>query len=283
MIDKLKRLIKTLISTPIITAIGYLLMIMPRMFDRPDMDRFRGWLYAHRGLHNNNSDAPENSLNAFKKAVDKGYGIELDVQLTKDDKIVVCHDFDLKRICGVNKKIRDLTYEELSRYTIFDSDSGVPLFSDVLKVVDGKVPLIIEYKMPSFDTKICEMVDRMLLTYHGAYMVESFHPVVPLWYKRNRADVVRGILSSDYELSGEADDTPKLILMLSKNLLFNFLVKPDFIAYDCRFYNNISRKLCKSLFRAPSVAWTIKSEAELEARRDDYDIFIFEGFTPLQY
>ena len=101
-----------------IIVVLYLLMIMPRMVKRPDFRPFTGRLYAHRGLHNNETNAPENSMNAFAKAVDAGYGIELDVQLTKDEKMVVCHDFDLKRICGKDVKVRDLTYEELQQYPI---------------------------------------------------------------------------------------------------------------------------------------------------------------------
>ena len=280
MASKIINVIRTILLAPFITATGYLLLIMPRMKRRPGYKRFTLWHYAHRGLHNNATDAPENSMNAFKKAVDKGFGIELDVQLTKDDRIVVCHDFDIKRIAGVDKKIADMTYDELKSYKIMGTDSTVPLFTDVLELVDGKVPLIIEYKMPSFDTKICEMVDKILEGYRGMYMIESFHPIVSYWYKKNRPGIIRGILSSDYELGGGSDGAPKPVLLASKNLLFNFLIKPDFVAYDCRFYNNLSRVICKRLFKAPAVAWTIKSQDELEARADDYDMFIFEGFLP---
>ncbi|MCR4611379.1 MAG: glycerophosphodiester phosphodiesterase [Lachnospiraceae bacterium] len=283
MLDKIKRFIRTILLAPVITGIGYLLMIMPNMTGRSRFAGFKKWLYAHRGLHDNESDAPENSLKAFAKAVDKGFGIELDVQMTKDGKIVVCHDFDLKRVCGVNKKIKNMTYDEISKYNILDSDSKIPLFSEVLEEVAGKVPLIIEYKLPSFDTSICEIVDEMLSDYKGIYMVESFHPMAVWWYKKNRPAIIRGILSSDYLLSGGTDGTPKFILSMSKNLLFNFIVKPDFVAYDCRYFSNPSRQLCKKLYRTPSVAWTIKSQRELDAREKDYDIFIFEGFTPVKY
>ena len=280
MLRKIGNIIRTIILAPFITAIGYLFMIMPRIFTSPGIKRFTLWYYAHRGLHDNNTDAPENSINAFEKAVEHGYGIELDVQLTRDKKVVVCHDFDLKRICGVDKKIADMTYDELLRYNILDSDCKIPLFSEVLKVIDGKVPIIIEYKLSNLDTGICEIVNEMLLSYNGMYMIESFNPMITYWYKKNRPDVVRGILASDYELGGGAEDNSRIILMMSKNLLFNWLIKPDFIAYDCRFYTNHSRQACRKVFKAPSVAWTIKSQEELDARSDDYDIFIFEGFIP---
>lgn len=280
MIKSIKKVLLTIILSPIITMLGYLCMIMPNMSKRDETLKFAKWLYAHRGLYDNESDAPENSLLAFKKALDKGYGIELDVQKTLDGKIVVCHDFDIKRICGVDRRIKDMTYDELSKYHILNSDSKIPLFSEVLEVVDGRVPLIVELKMPDFNTDLCNIVDKMLSDYNGLYMVESFHPMAVLWYKRNRKDIIRGVLSSDYINSDSADNTPGIILSMSKNLLFNILIRPDFIAYDCRYFSNISRQICKKLYKTPQVAWTIKSSEQLEARRADYDIFIFEGFMP---
>lgn len=164
----------------LVIVVLYLLMIMPRMINRPDFTPFQGRLYAHRGLHDNETNAPENSLNAFQKAVDAGYGIELDVQLTKDEKMVVCHDFDLKRICGADVKVRDLTFEELQGYHICKSDQTIPTFEEVLRLIDGKVPLIIEYKVPGMSAKVCEMADALLQDYKGLYCVESFHPLAVL-------------------------------------------------------------------------------------------------------
>ncbi len=277
----IKRFFRRLIAAPIITGIGYLLMIMPRMFGRPTFEQVeKKKLFAHRGLYDNKSDAPENSMKAFKKAVDMGYGIELDVQLTKDKKVVVFHDFDLKRMCFVDKKVSDMTYAELCKLTLLDTDCKIPLFEDVLDLVDGKVPLIVEYKLPTFGTEVCEIVDEMLMYYNGYYCIESFHPMAVLWYRRNRPEVVRGILASDYVAAGDDEDNSKIVMSMSKNLLFNFLIKPDFIAYDTRYFTNLSRQLCKKLFKAPSVAFTIKSQAELDKRSEDYDIFIFEGFIP---
>ena len=89
----------------VVLAILYFLMIMPRMAHKPDTACFKEWLYAHRGLHDNATQAPENSMAAFRKAVDAGFGIELDIQLTKDKIPVVFHDFTLKRVCGGEGKI----------------------------------------------------------------------------------------------------------------------------------------------------------------------------------
>ena len=277
----ISKLFRKILFAPVVTGIGYLAAIMPRMFQRPTFELIeKKRLYAHRGLYDNKTDAPENSMKAFKKAIDAGFGIELDVQLTKDERVVVFHDFDLKRICNVDKKVKDLTYAEISKLNILDTDCKIPLFEDVLELVDGKVPLIIEYKLPDFKTDICEIVDGMLQYYNGSYCIESFHPMAVFWYRIKRPEVVRGILSSDYVATGDVEGASPIVMSMSKNLLFNFIIRPDFVAYDCRFFTNPSRQICKKLFKAPSVAWTIKSQKELELRQDDYDVFIFEGFIP---
>ena len=131
-------------------------------------------MIAHRGLFNNNSDAPENSLAAFRNALEHGFGMELDVQLTKDGKLVVFHDFDLKRMCGVHKKLTELTYAELEQYSLKNSTEKIPLFSDVLELVNGKVPLVVEIKV-DFDYKATtEAAAAMLSEYKGVYCMECF-------------------------------------------------------------------------------------------------------------
>ena len=99
-----------------VLAILYLLMIMPRLTNRRERKKFLSVYYAHRGLHDNETPAPENSMAAFRKAVDAGYGIELDVQVTKDKIPVVFHDFTLQRVCGQEGKVCDYTYEELQKF-----------------------------------------------------------------------------------------------------------------------------------------------------------------------
>ncbi len=251
----------------------YLFMICPRIFHKPDVSAFYGVHYAHRGLFDNKSNAPENSLNAIRKAVEAGYGIEFDVQLSKDDVPVVFHDASLKRVCGVDGKVWDYTLEELQKMKLCDSDQTVPTFEEVLKVVNGKVPLIIEYKMDRVDTKVCELGDRMLKNYRGTYCIESFHPFAVQWYRKNRPDVVRGQLSENFARSGRKT----LHLRVMTYLLSNCLTRPDFIAYCHKDASNISRRICK-LMGALSVTWTIKSQEEYEKAKKHFDLFIFDSF-----
>lgn len=266
-----------LLGIVVAAALLYLLMIMPRMIHKADKTPFMGVLYAHRGLHDNDSDAPENSMAAFRKAVEGGYGIEFDVQLSKDRVPVVFHDFTLERMCGINGKVCDYTYEELSHFTLCDSKEQIPCLEEVLGLIDGQVPLIIEYKIEWMDGQVCRVADEILQNYPGDYCIESFNPIGVFWYRKNRPDVMRGQLADAFYSRKEY--TGKLYLLL-QNLLFNFLTKPDFVAYNHKEANRLSRRLCRNLYRNTAVAWTIKSEEELTKAGKEFDLFIFDSFIP---
>ncbi len=255
----------------------YLFMICPKIINKKDCSCFKGYYYAHRGLYNNNSDHPENSLKAIKKAVKHGYGIELDVQLTKDNELVVFHDASLKRVCGIDGNVWDYTYEELKQMKLFDSNETIPTFKEVLDTINGQVPFILEYKLDKPQTLVCELSNQLLKTYKGLYCIESFHPLALIWYKKNRPDIIRGQLSMNYWK--EEKHKGKIIMLLLTYLLSNFLTRPDFIAYDQEDYKNISRKLCK-YFKAFSVGWTVPSQERYEKIKNEFDIIIFENYLP---
>lgn len=257
----------------------YLLAIMPKLRVNPDFKQFEGWLYAHRGYHNNKKPkAPENSLPAFKLAVEKGYGIELDVQLTKDKIPVVFHDYDLNRACGVDKKVSELTYDELKQYKLFKSQETIPTFREVLKCIGGKVPIIVELKIPWDPKEICTLASKELKNYKGLYCIESFNPFGLIWYKKHYPRVVRGQLSTDFVKDNI--EGSKVQYFILKHLLFNFLTKPDFIAYHHIYKKALSFSICKKLYKVKTVAWTIKSQEELEENKNDFDLLIFDKFTP---
>ncbi len=264
-----------LICVFVILAIFYLLAIMPRVTPR-SMHEFKNWNYAHRGFHDNKTDAPENSAKAMELAVENGYGIELDVQLTKDEKVVVFHDANLKRVCGVDAKVSSMTYEELQQLRLLDSDEKIPLFSEVLKIIDGKVPLIMEVKMVNAKTRVCELANKELEGYKGIYCMESFHPFAVQWYRKNRPDVVRGQLAANFKNEGQKEGLQEWLVHM---LMINVLGRPDFVAYSHKSANNISRRLTR-MFGATAVAWTIRSQEELDRNKKKFDLFIFEGFRP---
>ncbi len=261
----------------VVLIILYMLAIMPRMVHKPDTRSFAKWMYAHRGLHDNDTDAPENSIKAFEKAVEAGFGIELDIQLSKDKIPVVFHDFTLERICGVDGKVCDYTYEELQSFKLCASEERIPKFEDVLKLVDGRVPLIVELKIEWTDVSLCPIADKLLQNYKGIYCIESFNPLGIWWYRKNRPRLVRGQLADAFMKEGEYEG---VIYFLMQNLLFNFLVKPDFVAYHHKYPNILSRKICHGLYHNTAAAWTIKSQEELEHARRHFDLFIFDSFVP---
>lgn len=273
-------LIRLVLITLLAMVCLYLLMIMPRMTGRADTKPFFRWLYAHRGLHDNRSDAPENSMRAFRKAVGADFGIELDVQLSKDGVAVVFHDDTLKRICGVEGRVCERTFEELQLLSLCGTDQKIPRFADVLEVVDGKVPLIVELKTETMDVSVCEEADKLLSSYKGLYCIESFNPLALSWYRRNRKDVVRGQLSEPFYEESKSGEYPNPLFLLLENLLLNWRAKPDFIAYNHKHPGKLSLQLCRKLYRCTTAAWTIKSNEELAAARKHFDIFIFDSFLP---
>ncbi len=263
----------------ILAGVGvlYLLAIMPRMCRRPDRKPFLGVLYAHRGLHDNAGDAPENSLAAFRRAAEAGFGIELDVQFSRDRVPVVFHDYTLKRICGREGRVDDFTYEELQGFPLCQSAERIPRLEQVLDLVGGRVPLIVELKIEGADLSLCPAVDALLGSYRGLYCIESFNPLAVLWYRRHRGEILRGQLSERF-LAEKIYHKPLYFLL--QNLLLNFLAKPDFIAYNHKHESALSRRLCCGLYGALAVAWTVRSREELEQARKHFEIFIFDSFLP---
>lgn len=271
-------LLKVLLTIIITILVLYLLAVMPKLRPGKDIKFMDGRLYAHRGLHNNKSEAPENSMRAFALAAEKGYGIELDVQLTKDQIPVIIHDYNLKRACRRDIQVSSLNYEELKQYSLFKSKERIPTLKEVLELVNGRVPLIIELKIPWKADRLCTAVSGLLKEYKGFYVIESFNPFGLLWYKKHYPKVIRGQLSTDFRR--EKIEGNRFQYFLLKHLLMNFLTKPDFIAYHHVYKTGLSFTICRKLYRVKTVAWTIQSQEELEKSRSYFDLFIFDKFIP---
>lgn len=277
---------KFLFLTLLTLFVIYLFLIASRRYGKKRFSRLMGYDYAHRGLHDNAGDPPvrpENSMAAFAAAVEAGYGIELDIQLSRDRKMVVFHDDTLDRICGVHGRVDSFTYEELKHFPLLKSEEHIPLFTDVLELVDGKVPLIVELKMsPVKNFPVCEKAAAILRDYHGPYCIESFSPFAVQWFRRYRPGVIRGQLSGDLfkEAKNGAQNLGSFALT---HLLTNFFGRPDFIAYDhTAAVGKPSLWLCRKLFGTLPVAWTIKSQEEYDRAKKTFSLMIFEGFRPAE-
>lgn len=267
---------KWLLLICILIALVYVYLIYPNM-RKKNCSVLSSYYYAHRGFHDNMSDAPENSMKAFALAVDNGYGIEMDVQLTKDDIPVVFHDFTLRRVCGVEGKVRDYTYSELKEFRLCGSDQYIPTLVEFLELVKGRVPLIVEYKSDTMDSHICEVVHPYLEKYEGYYVIESFSPIIVSWYRKNHPQIIRGQLSMRFMKDNH--DSFRWTYFAVQHLLTNVIARPDFVAYDYRGRNTLSFILCKCLGAYP-IAWTVLSQEVLDSIKQSYKSFIFEGFKP---
>mgnify|MGYP000875205489 CR=1 FL=1 len=247
---------------------AFLIKPNSRRVDRPSAQ-----LYAHRGLHG--PGVPENSMAAFRRAKERGLGVELDVQMTKDGQLVVFHDATLDRMCGANGKISDLTYDELMRYRLAGSDERIPLLAEVLDLLGG-VPVICEIKPYNGNSSpaLCERVCSKITEYPGEVWIESFSPLIVRWFKENRPDIIRGQLSMDFIARREGLRFHEAFLM--KHLLINVLGRPDFIAY-CHTDQSWGFSLCRRLFRPLCLAWTVTDPAHFEVLSGRFDGFICEA------
>lgn len=243
----------------------------------PDATKLNGWYYAHRGLHGDG--VPENSMAAFKKAKDHGYGIELDVHLLADGKLAVIHDSSLERTTGAAGKIEDLTVEEMKKLHLEGTQEQIPEFSEVLELFYGEAPLIVELKAESNITQLCETVWSYLKDYKGLYCIESFDPRCVYWFKKHQPDVIRGQLTENF-FKTDGSGLPWILKLLLRHQMFNFLTKPDFIAYRFCDRKTWSNFLAEKLWGMQRVSWTLKSQEEMELAKQEGWIPIFEDFTP---
>ncbi len=262
-----------------VLSLLYLLLIFPGR-NTGKMERFLHRTYAHRGLHDDAAGIPENSILAFAAAVEAGYGIELDVHLTKDEQLAVFHDDTLTRMCGVQGNVKDRTLAQLQSLFLAGTKERIPSFDELLRLVDGRVPLIIEIKGQSTDAKVSQKVHERLQSYCGDYVIESFNPVYLRWWLKNAPDVPRGQLSADLLKKGAKGFRDRVQRWGVKHLLTNFLARPDFIAYDWQDAGGLSLRMCRSLFRSAIVFWTIKNQDTFNRVKSRCDAVIFEGFFP---
>jgi len=225
---------------------------------------------AHRGLHTCDNIIPENSLAAFENAISNNYAIELDIQLSKDNEIVVFHDFNLKRLCNIHKNVNELNLSELKKINLANSNEKIPTLAEVLNFVNDKVPLLIEIKNETLSNILESKLDILLRSYKGRFAIQSFNPKSLNWFYKNNKEITRGQLS--YSFYDEKLNFVKKFLL--KNMFYNFLSHPHFIAYGIEDLPNARvKKLRKKM---PILSWTINSSSKLKKAKLFCDNIIFE-------
>lgn len=242
------------------------------------LSELRKYSYAHRGLHGNG--IPENSMEAFRRAKEAGYGIELDVHLLTDGNLAVIHDAQLKRTTGSEGFVEDLTAGQLKDYHLQSTDETIPEFSQVLELFAGQAPLIVELKCERNNyAALCAAACKMLDSYKGSYCMESFDPRCVYWLRKHRPDIIRGQLTENYFASANSK-LPWILKLALRHQIFNFLTRPDFVAYRYSDRKTISNTICRKLWKLQGVSWTLKTQEEYDTAVSEGWIPIFEGFAP---
>ena len=171
-----------------------------------------------------------------------------------------------------------MTWDELKNLRLLGTQEPIPLFEDVLRLVNGQVPLIIELKVDHGNyNELCDAADRVLCTYKGDYCIESFHPLAVYWYRKNRKNVVRGQLSCNFRKTPSHWQAGPLAL---SHLITNVAARPDFIAYNYEDIQNWGFFLNNRLFGAMTVLWTIPNAKDMIILNILGHTIIFEHFEP---
>lgn len=240
------------------------------------MNIYESWMVkkkiAHRGLHDDVS--AENSLSSFQKAIDGGYAIEMDLQMTLDGVVVVFHDDTLNRVTGFDADIRKVNYSDIKDLKLSNSEETIPTCEEFLKFIDGRTPLLIEIKDHSNIGVMEEKIKEMLDNYKGEFAVQSFNPFIVKWFATHCPIYVRGQLASTFS-KGTLSWIKRYLL---KNLMFIRSNKSQFVSYDVK---GIDQKLILRIKkRMPILMWTVRSQEQIEKHKDYFDNIIFENFIP---
>lgn len=239
----------------------------------------RRFNYAHRGLHDDKKNIPENSMSAFRLAKMRGYGIELDLHLSASGTPVVIHDSSLARTAGVNVPITDIKDSDIKKYRLENTSEAIPFFYEVLEEVAGSVPLLIELKVDHGNyARLCDRTMEALEGYNGLYAVQSFDPRAVKYLRQKYPKVMRGQLAGYLRRSG--DKLHPFLDFGLRNLLSNFLTKPNFIAYRVQDTATLSVSLCRWLYHPSEFNWTIRKRKQYKRAKRNGAIAIFENIIP---
>ena len=228
----------------------------------------RDWTYAHRGLHG--EGVPENSLAAFQRAAERGLGIECDIQRSRDGCAMLVHDWELERLTGVHGPLADHTAEELAQMAFLDSEHKLARLDDLLPVIDGAVPILVEIKSRrGYDVKrSCRAVAKALEGYGGPHAVMSFDPRVCVWFAEHSPRTVRGLVMREDEIGMTQKAWQRHMAL--------WVARPEFIAYHvAALPNPMVSALRQRGF--PVVTWTVDSPQTRAHGAQYADALIAEG------
>ena len=237
-----------------------------------NLDFLKGRIIAHRGCFDNSLGIPENSIASFKKAIELGLAIELDIHVLKDNTVVVFHDDNLNRMTGINKEIKYFTYPELKDIKLLNSAETIPTLKEVLDLVYGKVPLLIEFKSDGTLKRLEKEAMMLLEKYKGQYAIQSFNPSCVNYFRKKYPNIPRGQLSHSY-------NTTKIPFVYRLLPLLDLITKPDFLS--CGIKNCKTPKIEKLMKKRLVFGWTVRDKTQFEEYKNVFSNLICENIDEL--
>ena len=236
------------------------------------------WLVAtpisHRGLHD--ETRPENSLSAIEAAVERGFPVEIDVQMSVDGRAVVFHDWNLLRLTGFDARVRNTHSGRIAGLKLAGGAERVPFLEDVLDLVRGRQPVVIELKNRKRPCALEPEVSRILRGYQGDVAIHSFNPFSLGWFRRNHPGICRGQISCSFD----TDDMAGWKKLILANYGMNWMSRPQFISHHWTQLPAIVPIFLRRLAGVPLLSWTVRSSQEQSAALLQSDNVFFEAYVP---
>ena len=272
--------IRKVLGFAIGTAAAWAVAVKPRIWGKPDLSEIRRYDYARRGFFDPTKNIPENSLAAYRAAIEHGYGITMDVRVTRDGVPVLFHDPRLYRMTGAEGSVESSTLAELKELRLGRSEEEIPTLEEAFRLIDGQVPVLLELHVEEGNLEmLCDRTCDELDVYEGVFGIQSFDPRVLRWFRQQRNEYIRGQMI-DYNHSSGYSLRSRIWDLFCASLFMNFLTEPDMISCSLGSRINPSLWLCRLLYRVPRLQWTVKSMEEYESVRTDGAIVIFEAIEP---
>ena len=275
-----KRGFRRLLGFAIGTTAAWAFAVKPRVWGKPDLSEIRRYDYARRGFFDPAKDIPENSLAACRAAMEHGYGLILDVRITKDGVPVLFHDERIYRMTGFAGDVETSTLAEIKAMRLLGTEERIPTLEEALELVDGQVPVVLELHVcgGNYET-LCDLVCDVLDVYEGVFAVQSFDPRVLRWFRQQRNEYIRCQMS-DYNYCSGTSWKSRIWDLFCTSLFMNFLTEPDMISCSMGTRINPSLWLCRILYHVPWFVWTVRTMEEYEQVRTDGAIVVFESMEP---
>lgn len=236
---------------------------------------------AHRGLHDKTRGIIENMPSAIDAAVAGNFGIEVDLQLTGDDEIMVHHDFELGRLTEGSDALRSMTVTQLKDVAFKDTADRMMTLSDLFDRVGGRVPLVLEVKSRfDGDRKLITRMAQVCEPYRGPVAAMSFDPDQVLAIRELMPKLPRGIVAERHYEDQEWQQLSTDALRGMKSLRHAFRTQPHFVAYWVNELPAPAPWIARNIFGCPLLTWTVRTPEQRANATRYADQMIFEGFVP---